>query len=136
VLIGLDCDQQVHFPLLPMIGKENRLVTTMHPMIGVPSPRMATVRRNMVVHSDSIDNDLLLVWHDARVDLNPSGTRFCYTQESVLLAELTLCSPRPYIVAWWWAGVAHVKVLILNPDYKGKCHMESFLSNPALRMER
>jgi hypothetical protein len=28
------------------------------------------------------------------------------------------------------------KVLILNPDYKGKGHMESISSNPARRMEQ
>jgi hypothetical protein len=33
-------------------------------------------------------------------------------------------------------GVGHGKVLIPNPDYKGKGHMESISSNPAPRMER
>jgi hypothetical protein len=33
-------------------------------------------------------------------------------------------------------GVGYSKVLIPNPDYKGKGHTESILSNPAPRMER
>jgi hypothetical protein len=33
-------------------------------------------------------------------------------------------------------GVGHGKVLILNPDYKGKGHTESISSNPTPRMEQ
>jgi hypothetical protein len=44
-----------------------------------------TVRHNMVVHYGSNDDDLPLVWHDARVDLNPNGARIRYTQELTLL---------------------------------------------------
>jgi hypothetical protein len=39
-------------------------------------------------------------------------------------------------VLGWQKGVGYSKVLILNPDYKGKGHTESVSSNPAPRMEQ
>jgi hypothetical protein len=38
-------------------------------------------------------------------------------------------SPPCYIVSGQWVGVGYDKVLIPNPDYKGKGHTESALSN-------
>jgi hypothetical protein len=37
--------------------------------------------------TDSDVDDLPLVWHDARVDLNPDGARIRYTKEPTLLAK-------------------------------------------------
>jgi hypothetical protein len=68
--------------------------------MGILTLRKVTIRRQHVVHSSSSDDDLSLVKHDARLDLNPGGARIHYTQE-------------------------HVKFLIPNPEYKGKGHTES-----------
>jgi hypothetical protein len=87
------------------------------------------------VHFDSDSDDLPLVHHDTQVDLNPGGARIRYTQESTVVAESSLSSPQLYIIAGQRTGVGRNKVLIPNPDYKGKGHMESVSSNPALRME-
>jgi hypothetical protein len=90
----------------------------------------------MVVHSDNSDDDLLLVQHDAWVDLNPGGVRIRYTQEPALLAKSPSSSPPPYIVVGRWARDGCGKVLIPNPNYKGKGHTDSISSNPEPRMER
>jgi hypothetical protein len=97
----------------------------MCPTTGVLTLRKVTVRPNLVGHFGSGNNDLPFVQHDARVDLNPNGARIRYAQELALLAESPPSSPPPYIVAWRRAGVGHGKVLIPNPDYKGKGHTES-----------
>jgi hypothetical protein len=52
-----------------------------------------------VVPSSSIDDDLPLVKHDARVDLNPTGARICYTQEPALMLDSPPLSALPYIVS-------------------------------------
>jgi hypothetical protein len=44
--------------------------------------------------------------------------------------------PPPYIMSGQWAGVGHGKVLIPNPEYKGKGCTESVSSNPTLRVQR
>jgi hypothetical protein len=103
--------------------------------MGVLTPWKVTVQCNMVVHSGSSDGDLPLVRHNARVDPNLGGVRICYTQETMLLAELPPSSPPPYIVVGWQTGVGHGKVLISNLDYKGKDHSESISSNLEPRME-
>jgi hypothetical protein len=89
-----------------------------------------------VVPSSSSDNDLPLVKHDARVDLNPGGARIRYTQEPALVSDSPLSSPPPYIVSGQWVGVGCGKVLIPNPEYNGKGRTESSSSNPTLRVQR
>jgi hypothetical protein len=87
-----------------------------------------------VVPSSSNDDDLSLVTHDARVDLNPSGVRICYTQELALMSNSPLLSPPHYIVSGQRVGAGYGNVLIPNPDYKGKGHTESASSNPTERV--
>jgi hypothetical protein len=84
----------------------------------------------------SSDDDLPMVRHHARVDLNPGGVRICYTQESSLVSDSPPQSPPPYIGLEQWIGVGRGKVLIPNPKYKGKCHTESAPSNPTPRVQR
>jgi hypothetical protein len=60
----------------PMIGKVHRSVTPTRPTTGILTTRKLTVQRQLVVPSSSSDDDLPLVKHDARVDLNPGGMRF------------------------------------------------------------
>jgi hypothetical protein len=122
-------DLHGHFSLV------KRSVIPMRQMLGVLSPRKVTIRHNLVVHSGNSDDDLPLVRHDDRVDLKPDDVRIRYTQEPTLLAESPPHSPPPYIVSGWRMGEGYGKVFILNPDYKGKGHTESILSNPAPRME-
>jgi hypothetical protein len=73
-----------------------------------------------VAPSSSSDDDLQLVKHDTQVDLNPSGVKICYTQESALMLDSPPPSPPPYIVPGWQVGARYDKVLIPNPAYKGK----------------
>jgi hypothetical protein len=89
----------------PMIGKEHRSITPTRPTMGVLTLRKVTIPRNLVVHSNSDNDDLLLVRHDAQVDLNPDGARIHYTQEPVLLAESPMSNPPPYIIAGCRTGV-------------------------------
>jgi hypothetical protein len=89
-----------------------------------------------VVPLSSSDDDLSLVKHDAWVDLNPCDTRICYTQEPALMSDPPQLSPPPYIVSWQWVGVGHDKVLIPNPEYKGKGRTESASSNSTPMVQR
>jgi hypothetical protein len=59
-----------------------------------------------------------------------------YTKEPALMSDAPLLSPLPYIVLGQWVGVGHDKVLIPNPEYKGKGHTESASSNPMLRVQQ
>jgi hypothetical protein len=74
-----------------------------------------------VVPLSSSDDNLSLVKHDAWVDLNPGGARICYTKEPALVLDktdhATLCQGSRYE-----RGTG--KVLIANPDYRGKGHNE------------
>jgi hypothetical protein len=45
-------------------------------------------------------------------------------------------SPPPNIVSGQWVGLGRGKVLIPNPEYKGKCRTESASSNPTPRVQR
>jgi hypothetical protein len=63
----------------PTIRKEHRSVTAMCPTMGILTLRKVTIRHQLVVPSSSSDDDLSLVKHDTRVDLNPSGVRIRYT---------------------------------------------------------
>jgi hypothetical protein len=72
----------------------------------------------------SSDNELPLVKHDAQVDLNPVGKRICYIQEHALMSDSPPSSPPPYIMLWQWDGMGRGKVLIANPEYKGKGRIE------------
>jgi hypothetical protein len=67
--------------------------------------------------------DLSLVKHDTQVDLNPGGTRICYTQE--------LPSAPCYVVSGHRVGAVYDKVLIPNPDYKEKGCTESVTKGAA-----
>jgi hypothetical protein len=89
-----------------------------------------------VVPSSSSDDDLSLVKHDARVDLNPSGMRIRYTQELALMSDSPPPSPSPYIVLGQRVRVGRSKVLIPNPEYKRKGHTKSTSSNPTPRVQR
>jgi hypothetical protein len=89
-----------------------------------------------VVPSSSSDDDLPLVKHDARVHLNPGGIMIRYTQEPALVLDLPPSSPPPNIMSGQWVGVGHGKVLISNPEYKGKGRTESASSNPTPRVQR
>jgi hypothetical protein len=106
------------------------------PTTGILTPRKVTARHQLVVPSSSSNDDLSLVKHDVRVDLNPDGVRICYTQEPALVSDSPLLSPAHYIVLGRWVGAGYDKVLIPNPDYKGNCHTESASSNLTSRVQR
>jgi hypothetical protein len=57
----------------PTIGKEHRSVMPTCLTTGILTPRKVTIRCQVVVPSSSSNDDLPLVKHDARVDLNPAG---------------------------------------------------------------
>jgi hypothetical protein len=97
-----------------MIGKEHRSVTPTRPTTGILTLRKGAIRHQLVVPSSSSDDDLSLVKHDARVDLNPSGARICYTQDPAFMSDSPPPSLPPYIV------LGCGKVLIPNPEFKGK----------------
>jgi hypothetical protein len=75
-----------------MIRKEHRSVTPTRPTTGILTPRKVTIRRQLVVPLSSSDNDLPLVKHDTRVDLNPGSVRILYTQEPTLVSDVNLWS--------------------------------------------
>jgi hypothetical protein len=101
----------------PTIEKEHQLVTATRPTTRFLTPRKVTIRRQLVVPLSSSDDDLPLVKHDARVDINPSSVRIRYIQESALmLYSPPLISP-PYIVSGWRVGAKYGKVLIPNSAY-------------------
>jgi hypothetical protein len=95
-----------------MIGKEHRSVTPTHPTTWILTLRKVTTRCQLVVPSSSSDDNLSLVKHETRVDLNPSGARIRYTQEPDLVFHSPLPSPRCYIVLGQRVGVGYSKVLI------------------------
>jgi hypothetical protein len=47
--------------------------------MGILTPRKVTIRHQLVVPSSSSDDDLPLMKHDARVDLNLGAVRIRYT---------------------------------------------------------
>jgi hypothetical protein len=96
--------------------------------------RKVTVWHQLVVRSSSSDDDLPLVKHDTRVDLNPDDTRIRYTQEPALVSDSPPSSLSDYIVSGQRVGAGYGKVLIPNPDYKRKGRTESTSSNPTPRM--
>jgi hypothetical protein len=117
------------------IGKGHRLVTPTRPTMGILTLRKVTIQLQLVVPSSNGDDDLSLVKHDARVDLNPSDARIRYTQEPALMSDSPLPSLPPYIVSGQRVGVGCGKVLIPNPENKGKGHTESASSNLTLRVQ-
>jgi hypothetical protein len=104
--------------------------------MGILTPKKITIRCQLVVPSSSSDDDLPLARHDARVDLNSGGAKIWYTQEPALVPDSPLQSLPPYIVSGQWIRVGHDKVLIPNPEYKGKGRTESASSNPTPRSWR
>jgi hypothetical protein len=52
------------------------------------------------------------------------------------MSDSPLQTPPPYIVLGQWIRVGRKKVLIPNPEYKGKGHTESASSNPTPRVRR
>jgi hypothetical protein len=96
--------------------------------MGILTLRKVSIRRQLVVPLSSSDDILPLVKHDAQVDLNPGGSRICYTQEPALMSD----SPRVRLQV----GVGRDKVLIPNPEYKGKGCTESASSNPMPSLQR
>jgi hypothetical protein len=119
----------------PTIGKEHRSVMPTRPTTGILTPRKVTIQCQLMVPSSSSDDDLPLVKHDAQVDLNPGGTRICYTQEPALVLDSPPSSPLLYTMLGQWVGVGRSKVLIPNPEYKGKGLIESASSNPTPRVQ-
>jgi hypothetical protein len=99
------------------------------------TPRKVTIQCQLVVPSSTSNDDLPLIKHDARVDLNPGGARIRYTQEPALVSGLPPLSPSQYIVLGQQVGVGHVKVLTPNPEYKEKGCTESASSNLAPRVQ-
>jgi hypothetical protein len=97
--------------------------------MGIRTSRKVTVWCQLVFPLSSYDDDLPLVKHDARVDLNPGGARIRYTQEPALMSDSPPSSPPCYIVSGQQVGVGHGKELIRNPEYKGKGRTESASSN-------
>jgi hypothetical protein len=89
----------------PTIGKEHRSVMPTYPTMGILTPRKVNIEHQLVVHSSSNDDDVPLVKHDTRIDLNPGGARICYTQEPALGSDTFLSSPPPYIVLGQRVGV-------------------------------
>jgi hypothetical protein len=89
-----------------------------------------------VVPSSSSGDDLPLVKHDARVDLNLGSARIHYTQEPASRVELTSIESTALHPVRQWVGVGRGKVLIPNPEYKGKGHTESASSNLTPRLQR
>jgi hypothetical protein len=104
--------------------------------MGVLTPRKVTVRHQLVVPLSSSYDDLPLVKHDAQVDLNPSGARIHHTQEPALMSHSPSPSPPRYLVSGQRVGAGYGKVLIPNPDYKGKGHTKSASSNPTARVQQ
>jgi hypothetical protein len=66
--------------------------------------RKEAIRCLLVVPLSNSDDDLPLVKHDARVDLNPTGVRIRYTQEPALMSDSPLLSLPPYIVSRQWGA--------------------------------
>jgi hypothetical protein len=112
------------------------LVTPTRPTMGILTPRKVIVQHQPAVPSSSTDDDLPLVKHDARVDLNPDSVRILYTQEPTLKSDSPPLSLSCYIVSGQRVGVGHDKVLISNPKYKGKGRTESTSSNLTRRVQR
>jgi hypothetical protein len=87
-------------------------------MMGVLTPRKVTVCCNVEIDNGSNNDDLPLVRHNARVDLNPGGARICYTQDRMV------------------DRTVYDNVLVLNHNYKGKECAELTSSNPAPKVQR
>jgi hypothetical protein len=104
--------------------------------MGILTMRKVTIRCQLVVPLSSCDDDLPLVKHDARVDLNSGDARICYTLEPALVSDLPPLSPLPYIMSGQRVGVGRGKVLIPIPKYKGKGRTESVSSNLTPRVQR
>jgi hypothetical protein len=81
------------------IRKEHHWVMPTCPSTGVLTPKKITIRHKLVVPSSSNDDDLPLVRHNTRVDLNSDGMRICYTQEPALVLDTPLQGLPPYIVS-------------------------------------
>jgi hypothetical protein len=88
-----------------------------------------------VIPSSSSYDNLSLVKHDTRVDLNPADVRIRYTQEPALVSDSPPPISPPSIVSQQWVGVGHGKVLIPNLEYKGKGGTELASSNMTLRVQ-
>jgi hypothetical protein len=119
-----------------MVGKEHRSVTPTRPTTGILTPRKVIVRCQLVVPLSSNDDSLPLLKHDAWVYLNPGSVRIRYTQEPALMSDSPPPSLPRYIVPGQRVGVGHGKVLIPNPEYKGKGHTELASSNPTPRVQQ
>jgi hypothetical protein len=63
-------------------------------------------------------------------------TRICYNQDPALVSDSPPQSSPPYIVLGQRIGVGRGKVLIPNPEYKGKGRTELASSNPTPRLRR
>jgi hypothetical protein len=112
------------------------LVTPTCPTTGILTPRKVTIWCQVVVPLSSSDDELSLVNHDARVDLNPGGARICYTQELALMSDSPPPSLSCHIVSVQRVGAGYGNVLIPNPDYNGKGHTELVSSNSTPRVQR
>jgi hypothetical protein len=104
------------------------------PTTGILTTRKVTTRRQLMIPSSGSNDDLSLVKHDARFDLNLDGARIHYTQEPALMSDSPPPSLLCYIVSGQRVGVGYNKVLIPNPNYKGKDRTESASSKPTPRV--
>jgi hypothetical protein len=75
------------------------------PTMGILTLRKVTIRGQLVVPSSSSNDELSLMKHDARVDLNPGGARIRYTQEPGFVSDSPPSSPPLFIVLGQCVGV-------------------------------
>jgi hypothetical protein len=73
-----DHHQCAKVPPIPEVVERARSVPPTCSTTGILTSRKVTIRHQLVELSSSSDDDLPLVNHDTRVDLNPDGVRIRY----------------------------------------------------------
>jgi hypothetical protein len=103
-----------------------------HPTTGQLTPKKTTTRRRLQVDDSDSDDDasMALVKHDATIHLDGTARRIRYTQEPALAVASPPASPLPYLIKGQRTATGYGKVLVPNPDYKGKGLAESCSSAP------
>jgi hypothetical protein len=104
------------------------------PTMGILTPRKVTIQHQLVFPSNSSDDDLSQVKHDARHNVgrrdDPLHLGACSRVGLASAESTTLHSIRVAV------GLRCDRVLIPNPEYKGKGRTESASSNPTPRVQR